>query len=700
MQETINAKAKNQLSLWSIFIVCCITIFLILFSSALYINTQNQFRYHKMSEITTIDQPLISQTQALQIDLQSWGVLQKDYQMLKFKPTYIQSQSLWEERVKKKWQNIANIVMENSIYDDKGNIGETRKAINKLEALDRKIVALVNKNLPVKNELNLDFDNQLQKTRVILQDFVAQQEISFRRKIDEIKSLSENLFYFISSIFVLLFSFILGMNYWFANQINIVSKRINSNIRTLIGGNLPQRFTTQWQEFTNIVQTTNDLNGSFERLQALAEEIGMERYKTELRIFGGKGELGASITRMRESLEKIANNNFERNFYNEGFAKFSEILRLSSRDSKIFYEDVISNLTKYVNGAQGGIFILKNKNKTHEEPYMELQASYAYDRLRSLKKTIYASDGIIGQAWREKDKVYIDDIPPSFSEIVSGIGQAKPKSVLIVPLIVNDSVNGVLELSSFSSFLPYQIDFIERLSESIASTIARLNVDDDTKRLLLESQDMTFRMQEQEEEMVKNMETLIETQNKMAQNSSEMQVRLEALEKSFLVTEMTPNGNFTFINPLIEVISGYKFEDVIGQHHTILFGTKSENTQLDKDWRKVMNGEFAQGEYARVRQDGKIYWVYEILYPLYNTKREIYKICSIGYDITRQKIQEQKIKEQLTELQMSKRDVVNRIREVENKAKTKLQTLQQELLVQIKEKDAIIQQLQNQHQHN
>lgn len=648
-----------------------------------------------MAEIININQPLISQTQALQTDLQFWAVLHKDYQMLKFKPTYIQSKSVWEERVRKKWQIVANMVQTYNIKDDKSNIGEARKAINKLEVLDRKIVYFIDKNIRVKDELNLEFDNQLLKTRSTLQDFVLQQEIAFKGQFDEIISLSENLFYLTITIFTGLFMLILGMNYWFSSQINAVATRINSNIRTLIGGNLPQRFSTPWTEFMPIVQTTNDLNGSFERLQALAEEIGMERYKTELRIFGGKGELGASITRMRESLEKIANANFERNFYNEGFAKFSEILRVSSRDNKLFYEDVISNLTKYTGGAQGGIFILKNADRNHQEPYMELQASYAYDRLRSFKKTIYASEGIVGQAWREKDKVYIDDIPPSYSEITSGIGQAKPKSVLVIPLVVSDKINGVIELASFSQFLPYQIDFVERLSESIASTIARLNVDNDTKRLLSESQEMTEKMKEQEEEMIKNMETLIDTQNTMAQNSSEMKVRLEALEKSFLVAEMSPNGYFLFINPLVELLSGYTSEEVIGQHNTMIFGAKSDNPQLDKDWRKVLGGEFTQGEYMRTRQDGKMYWVYEILYPLYNSKKEIYKICSIGYDITRQKLQEQKIKEQLAELQMSKRDVVNRIREVENKAKIKLQALQQELLLQIKEKDATIQQLQH-----
>ncbi len=649
-----------------------------------------------MAEVTAVNQPLISQTQALQTDLQFWGVLQKDYQMLKFKPTYIQSQSVWEEKVKKKWQTVSEIIKIHNIYDDKNNVAEARKAIIKLEALDRKIVALVDKNLPVKNELNLDFDNQLQKTKITLQDFVLQQELVFRRKIDEIKGLSEGIFYLTTSIFTILFLFILGMNFWFSREIAIVARRINRNIRTLIGGNLPERFKSRWAEFDVIIGTTNDLNGSFERLQALAEEIGMERYKTDLRIFGGKGELGASITRMRESLAKIANANFERNFYNEGFAKFSEILRVSSRDSKLFYEDVISNLTKYLSCAQGGIFILRNKDIHHTEPFMELQASYAYDRLRSYKRTIYPSEGIVGQAWREKDKVYVDDIPETFSEIVSGIGQAKPKSVLVVPLIVNENVNGVIELASFTAFLPYQIDFVERLSESIASTIARLNVDNDTKRLLSESQEMTYKMKEQEEEMLNNMETLIQTQNVMEQNSNEMKLRLEALEKSFLVTEMTPNGYFTFASPLIEIISGYQTEEIVGQHNTILFGTKADNPQIEKDWRKVLSGEFVQGEYVRMRKDDKVYWVYEILYPLYNNQKEIYKICSVGYDITRQKLQEQKIREQLTELQMSKRDVVNRIREVENKAKAKLQALQQELLLQIKEKDMIIQQMKEQ----
>ena len=135
-------------------------------------------------------------------------------------------------------------------------------------------------------------------------------------------------------------------------------------------------------------------------------------------------------------------------------------------------------------------------------------------------------EGLAGQAWIEKDLLFITDIPDSYIEIASGLGKANPRNIIIAPLIFNSEVYGVIELASFNLFEQYQVDFIKRLSDSIASTISASRVNQRTKQLLQESQEKGQELQSREEEMRQNMEELQATQEEMRRKASEVENRI------------------------------------------------------------------------------------------------------------------------------------------------------------------------------
>ncbi|MDO1446203.1 PAS domain S-box protein [Rhodocytophaga aerolata] len=245
---------------------------------------------------------------------------------------------------------------------------------------------------------------------------------------------------------------------------------------------------------------------------------------------GRKDVLATTLTDLRDHLKNIANQEQERNWATEGLAKFVYILRANNEEITTLGDQIITSLVKYVNANQGGLFVVNEEDG--QLPQLELVSCHAYNRKKYIEKTIQPGQGLIGQAYLEKDTIYITEVPEDYVHITSGLGLANPKSILIVPLKVNDQVLGVVELASFQKFQKYQIEFIEKLGESIASTISNAKVNERTKKLLEESQQQSEQMRAQEEEMRQNMEELHATQEDLQRKNSERQQAENELTKA------------------------------------------------------------------------------------------------------------------------------------------------------------------------
>ncbi len=241
-------------------------------------------------------------------------------------------------------------------------------------------------------------------------------------------------------------------------------------------------------------------------------------------------ELGASLLDMREHLIEISRQEKERIWISEGLAKFSDLLRVNDKDINSFCYNVLYYLIKYINISQGALFLVQQHEDADE--HLEMVACYAYNQKKFLRKSVAKGQGLVGQVWLEKEKVLLSEVPQNYITITSGLGDANPNYILIVPLKVNEEVVGVLELASFSTIPPYHIEFIEKLTENFASTISMVKVNEQTKKLLEESQEMTEQMRSQEEEMRQNLEELSATQEELRRKEIELDRRLkEALEK-------------------------------------------------------------------------------------------------------------------------------------------------------------------------
>ena len=239
-------------------------------------------------------------------------------------------------------------------------------------------------------------------------------------------------------------------------------------------------------------------------------------------VVGEKADvLAESLLSLRLQLKSYSIQEKERNWVTEGLAKFIDILRSKNEDVAELTDNIIRNLVKYVGANQGGLYLVNDDNP--KDRYIEMAACYAYDRKKYLNQRIEIGEGLTGQAVLEKDTIYLTEIPQSYMRITSGLGNASPSNLLIVPLKIEENVFGVVEVASFDKIQQYQIEFVERLGESIASTLANVRTGQKTQVLLQQSQIQAEQMRSQEEEMRQNMEELSATQEEMQRVLKEVQ---------------------------------------------------------------------------------------------------------------------------------------------------------------------------------
>jgi len=254
--------------------------------------------------------------------------------------------------------------------------------------------------------------------------------------------------------------------------------------------------------------SVNSLIDGLNAYADFAAQIGKGILDAGFTALSNKDALGKSLLSMRKALQEVALEDYKRNWSTAGYAKFGDILRNKDKIGKLS-EEVIKHLVNYLGANQGGLFIRKEEGN---QVSFELSAAYAYDRKKYITKQIRLGEGLVGACIQEKDTIYMTAVPQDYVRITSGLGEATPRSILIVPLIFNEQVYGAVEMASFKEFLPHQIVFVEKIAQNIASTIASLGGNEQTRRLLEEAQQFSEQLRAQEEEMRQNLEELNATQ--------------------------------------------------------------------------------------------------------------------------------------------------------------------------------------------
>lgn len=370
-------------------------------------------------------------------------------------------------------------------------------------------------------------------------------------------------------------------------------------------------------------------------------------------------KIGKSLINLRENLsnnkleqERRKREDDQRNWVSEGLAKFSDILRKDNDNIEDLSYNIISNLVKYMKANQGGFFLISEEGKNHK--FFEQTACYAYDRKKFANKKVEWGEGLIGTCVLEKQTIYLAEIPDSYMEITSGLGKANPKSLLIIPLMINNEVHGVIELASFQKFEKHEIEFAEKVAESIASTISAVSINIKTSNLLRSTQEQAQVLASQEEQMRQNMEELQATQEEAARQGEKLSSFTSAVNHTLIRAEYNTDGTLIYANTKFLSKLGYSSNSEVEGKHISTFINIKDRVWFDPIWEGLSGGgRHFEGDMKHVTKTGQDLWFIATYTCMRRDDGSVEKILFLGIDTTDTKKQSLDFEAQINALNRS-----------------------------------------------
>lgn len=358
--------------------------------------------------------------------------------------------------------------------------------------------------------------------------------ISKKTILNEIsKTMSFSLLLLVMSITVI----VITIGLMIQRQVSKPLKKSIINLKELAKGNVQVKkmdIKTN-KEMGEMSYSINLLINNLNKIVAFAQKIKEGNFNVNYEVKNDDDILGHSLLNMSSNLinakneeKKHKDEEDKRNWKTQGNAKLSEILRKYNNDIEELSFNVLDYLTTYLNAIQGSLYV--KKEREDGDFVFELTGSIAYGRFKNDKQEFLLKEGLVGRCAFEKVILNMENIPENYVYVTSGLEQKNPQIVLLLPAIINQETYAVIELIAFDKFDNEKIDFLQKISEGIASTIANVKTNEQTKKLLEQSKQQTKELSSREEEIRQNVEELQATQEEAQRIRKEEGERIKNAE--------------------------------------------------------------------------------------------------------------------------------------------------------------------------
>jgi PAS domain S-box-containing protein len=350
-------------------------------------------------------------------------------------------------------------------------------------------------------------------------------------------------------------------------------------------------------------------------------------------------ELRDQLKNNKAEEEKLKQDESQRHWVASGLAQFSGLLRQSMNDMGELSAQVVSYLVNYMHVNQAGFYNLHDVE--NQEKHFKLSAIYAYGRHKYPDQILAWGEGLVGACALERETIYLQEVPEGYTHITSGLGEATPSNILIVPLKYNEEIHGVIELAAFKLFEDYQIQFVERIAESVASTLSGVKTNEQTAKLLRESQSQAEMMREQEDLMKQNMIELEATQIEAAKQGDEFISFSNAVNAALMKAEFDLNGQLIFYNDRFENCLGLAAKQGTKFSISTLIDRKRLNW-FERYWSDIIaQKSHFEGEIPMINTEGNHVWVMGTFTSMFNQENQIEKVLFLGLDVSMRKNKDQ-----------------------------------------------------------
>jgi chemotaxis protein len=354
--------------------------------------------------------------------------------------------------------------------------------------------------------------------------------------------------------------------------------------------------------------------------------------------------LGGALVSLRDDLtksrlEEVARQKEDqvRRWMAEGLAQFGEILRSEITKLEDLAYNIVSNLVKYIEANQCGYYMVEGED---EDRYFRLLACYAYDRRKFADQRIEWGDGLVGACALEGVTTHLDHVPDGYLKITSGLGQATPQNLMLVPVRHDTMVFGVIELASFKKFEPHVVEFVERVATTIASTLSSKRINIQTAQLLAESRQQAETLVAQEELMRQNMEELQATQEEAARQSETFVSFTNSVNETLIRAEYSIDGFLLYANAKFMQKLEYQSQEEVMDKHISFFFNPKDRELVESLWEDIVrSGRPHEGDTKLYTRNGKDLWTIAAYTSVKDQQERVERILFLAIDTTRDKLQ-------------------------------------------------------------
>ncbi len=314
----------------------------------------------------------------------------------------------------------------------------------------------------------------------------------------------------------------------FADQVTTVAREVGVEGRLGGQANVPGAAGT-WKDLTgNVNLLADNLTNQVRAIAEVATAVtkGDLTRSIQVEALGEVAELKDNINTMINNLRLTTERNTEQDWLKTNLARVTGMLQ-GQRDLTTVGRMLLSELAPLVNAQQGVIYQMET-----EGTGMVLLSAFAGDGENGHLRRLELGESLVGQCASEKRRMLIADLPPETVSIRSGLFEAVPRNVIVLPVLFEDRVKAVIELATLNNFTTSHLAFLEQLTASIGIVLNSIEATMQTEGLLKQSQQLAAELQAQQKELQQTNEQLAQKAQQLAEQNVEVERKNQEIEQA------------------------------------------------------------------------------------------------------------------------------------------------------------------------
>ena len=439
----------------------------------------------------------------------------------------------------------------------------------------------------------------------------------------------------------------------FSTSYSTIFNSIHRSITNIYKGHLEQHveLLTSFSETDKITRSLERLRLRLLTLTELHKKLAQRDYSDRLSPTNPGDMLANSINNAFEQIikrwqdrQEIEESKRRSDWVNKGLSDMYEAARVEENSFKVLGEQVLDSYIKHTGAIIAGFFVYDD-----QENILRSIVTFAYEQERSFKREIKPGEGYIGTAILEKKRTYIRKLPDDYKVLVTGLGETKPRSALILPLVLNEQIQGVVELLFLKELEDYELEYFDRTTVVVAQAIKSIKINLETERLLNQTIKQAEELENTRKLLQKHIQELEQREKALQDSQAQMKGILDAVNHTLLTVEYQTDGTFISANELFYKKMEYAPKDLQGVN--VLEIVPEENRkELREIIKKVSQGEHISKIVQRQTKFGEKLWLYATYTPYRDPEGKITRILFFAFDITDTYNQIQELKEKIEQL--------------------------------------------------